>query len=81
MNEAGLAECIVRAVNSCHPYLHPVLYERWFLEAIKISIFSTFYEMSVFRKVVSFCFTDGSYFVGFLQHYIDWWKHIISSIC
>ncbi|GLT26226.1 hypothetical protein SLA2020_013080 [Shorea laevis] len=27
MNEAGLAECIVRAVNSCHPYLHPVLYE------------------------------------------------------
>ncbi|KAL6006258.1 Actin-related protein 6 [Asimina triloba] len=30
MNEAGLAECIIRAVNSCHPYLHPVLYERWF---------------------------------------------------
>ncbi|MED6137387.1 Actin- protein 6 [Stylosanthes scabra] len=27
MNEAGLAECIVRAVNSCHPHLHPVLYE------------------------------------------------------
>ncbi|XAR66875.1 hypothetical protein NMG60_11013243, partial [Bertholletia excelsa] len=27
MNEAGLAECIVRAVNSCHPLLHPVLYE------------------------------------------------------
>lgn len=27
MNEAGLAECIVRAVNSCHSYLHPVLYE------------------------------------------------------
>ncbi|OMO81165.1 Actin-related protein [Corchorus capsularis] len=27
MNEAGLAECIVRAVNSCHPYLHPVLYQ------------------------------------------------------
>ncbi|KAL5836176.1 hypothetical protein ACOSQ4_015673 [Xanthoceras sorbifolium] len=27
MNEAGLAECIVRAVNSCHPYLHSVLYE------------------------------------------------------
>ncbi|XP_076958784.1 actin-related protein 6-like [Bidens hawaiensis] len=27
MNQAGLAECIVRAVNSCHPYLHPVLYE------------------------------------------------------
>lgn len=30
MNQAGLAECIVRAVNSCHPYLHSVLYERWF---------------------------------------------------
>ncbi|XP_042434848.1 actin-related protein 6-like isoform X3 [Zingiber officinale] len=28
MNQAGLAECIVRAVNSCHPLLHPVLYER-----------------------------------------------------
>lgn len=27
MNEAGLAECIVRSVNSCHPLLHPVLYE------------------------------------------------------
>ncbi|KAL8149742.1 actin-related protein 6 [Apium graveolens] len=27
MNQAGLAECIVRAVNSCHPYLQPVLYE------------------------------------------------------
>ncbi|KAJ8753199.1 hypothetical protein K2173_017788 [Erythroxylum novogranatense] len=27
MNEAGLAECIVRAVNSCHPLLHPVLFE------------------------------------------------------
>ncbi|TYJ25331.1 hypothetical protein E1A91_A07G042600v1 [Gossypium mustelinum] len=27
MNEAGLAECIVRAVNACHPYLHPVLYK------------------------------------------------------
>ncbi|KAK9130871.1 hypothetical protein Sjap_011358 [Stephania japonica] len=27
MNQAGLAECIVRAVNSCHPNLHPVLYE------------------------------------------------------
>lgn len=27
MNQAGLAECLVRAVNSCHPHLHPVLYE------------------------------------------------------
>ncbi|XP_027065528.2 actin-related protein 6 [Coffea arabica] len=27
MNQAGLAECIVRAVNSCHPYLHPILYQ------------------------------------------------------
>ncbi|KAF6158236.1 hypothetical protein GIB67_015030 [Kingdonia uniflora] len=27
MNQAGLAECIVRAVNSCHSHLHPVLYE------------------------------------------------------
>ncbi|KAL2479627.1 Actin-related protein 6 [Abeliophyllum distichum] len=27
LNQAGLAECIVRAVNSCHPHLHPVLYE------------------------------------------------------
>ncbi|XP_022946637.1 actin-related protein 6 [Cucurbita moschata] len=27
MNQAGLAECIVRAVSSCHPHLHPVLYE------------------------------------------------------
>ncbi|CAH9076176.1 unnamed protein product [Cuscuta epithymum] len=27
MHQAGLAECIVRAVNSCHPHLHPVLYE------------------------------------------------------
>ncbi|KAG6480354.1 hypothetical protein ZIOFF_063854 [Zingiber officinale] len=25
--DLGLAECIVRAVNSCHPLLHPVLYE------------------------------------------------------
>ncbi|XP_050271983.1 actin-related protein 6 [Quercus robur] len=27
MNQAGLAECIVRAINACHPHLHPVLYE------------------------------------------------------
>ncbi|KAK6248369.1 hypothetical protein QUC31_019934 [Theobroma cacao] len=27
MNEAGLAECIVRAVNACHPCLHPVLFQ------------------------------------------------------
>ncbi|KAJ6810765.1 actin-like protein arp6 isoform X1 [Iris pallida] len=27
MNQAGLAECIVRAVHSCHPHLHPVLFE------------------------------------------------------
>ncbi|KAJ6758999.1 actin [Salix koriyanagi] len=27
MNQAGLAECIVRAVNSCHPLLHPLLYQ------------------------------------------------------
>lgn len=27
MNQAGIAECIVRAVNACHPLLHPVLYE------------------------------------------------------
>lgn len=27
MNQAGLAECIVRAVNACHPHLRPVLYE------------------------------------------------------
>ncbi|KAJ3671210.1 hypothetical protein LUZ60_008636 [Juncus effusus] len=27
MNQAGVAECIVRSVNSCHPYLHPVLFE------------------------------------------------------
>ncbi|RYQ81732.1 hypothetical protein Ahy_B10g100348 isoform C [Arachis hypogaea] len=34
MNEAGLAECIVRAVNSCHPHLHPVLYERFLIQTI-----------------------------------------------
>ncbi|KAL2344479.1 hypothetical protein Fmac_005764 [Flemingia macrophylla] len=27
MNQAGIAECIVQAVNACHPHLHPVLYE------------------------------------------------------
>ncbi|XVE98355.1 hypothetical protein REPUB_Repub03eG0099300 [Reevesia pubescens] len=27
MNEAGLAECIFQAVNACHPYLHPLLYQ------------------------------------------------------
>ena len=27
MNQAGLPECIVRAVNACHPHLRPVLYE------------------------------------------------------
>lgn len=26
MNEAGLADCIFRAVNGCHPDLHPILY-------------------------------------------------------
>lgn len=26
MNQAGLAECIVRAINACHPHLHPVLF-------------------------------------------------------
>jgi hypothetical protein len=29
MNQAGLAECVVRAVQSCHPYLQPVLFERY----------------------------------------------------
>ncbi|KAL6552330.1 Actin-related protein 6 [Orobanche hederae] len=28
MNQAGLAECILRAVNSCHPHPRPVLYDR-----------------------------------------------------
>lgn len=27
MNQAGLAECIIKAVDACHPYLHPVLFE------------------------------------------------------
>ncbi|KAL9250833.1 Actin-related protein [Drosera capensis] len=27
INQAGLAECIVRSVNACNPLLHPVLYE------------------------------------------------------
>uniref|UniRef100_A0A0D9UZH5 Actin-related protein 6 n=1 Tax=Leersia perrieri TaxID=77586 RepID=A0A0D9UZH5_9ORYZ len=27
MNQAGLAECIVRAIQACHPYLQPVLFE------------------------------------------------------
>ncbi|TVU01312.1 hypothetical protein EJB05_53220 [Eragrostis curvula] len=27
MNEAGLAECIVRAIQACHTYLQPVLFE------------------------------------------------------
>ncbi|PON94271.1 Actin-related protein [Trema orientale] len=27
MNQAGLAECIVRAVSSCHPHLQPLLYQ------------------------------------------------------
>ncbi|KAG4392080.1 hypothetical protein GLYMA_04G071500v4 [Glycine max] len=31
MNQAGLAECIVRAVNACHPHLRPVLYERCYV--------------------------------------------------
>uniref|UniRef100_A0A0D3EM74 Actin-related protein 6 n=1 Tax=Oryza barthii TaxID=65489 RepID=A0A0D3EM74_9ORYZ len=28
MNQAGLAECIVRAIQACHPHLQPVLFER-----------------------------------------------------
>lgn len=28
MNQAGLAECIVRAISTCHSYLQPVLYQR-----------------------------------------------------
>lgn len=28
LNQAGLAECIHRAISSCHSHLHPVLYER-----------------------------------------------------
>ncbi|KAL1093924.1 hypothetical protein V6Z11_D06G061400 [Gossypium hirsutum] len=35
MNEAGLAECIVRAVNACHSYLRPVLYPFFALYFIK----------------------------------------------
>ncbi|KAL3368797.1 hypothetical protein AABB24_009555 [Solanum stoloniferum] len=27
LNQAGLAECIHRAISSCHSHLHPVLYE------------------------------------------------------
>ncbi|KAI4377163.1 hypothetical protein MLD38_014840 [Melastoma candidum] len=26
MNQAGLAECIVRSIDACHPHLHPLLY-------------------------------------------------------
>lgn len=40
MNQAGLAECIVRAINSCHSYLQPVLYQRWFK-------MDTYFESSV----------------------------------
>lgn len=29
MNEAGLAECVVRAINACEPELHPLLYRRY----------------------------------------------------
>jgi actin-related protein 6 len=36
MNQAGLAECIVRAINSCHSYLQPVLYQRWFSNGLLI---------------------------------------------
>lgn len=43
MNQAGLAECIVRSVNSCHPLLHPVLYERLLLNFCKIIISSYIY--------------------------------------
>ncbi|KAI4380637.1 hypothetical protein MLD38_006805 [Melastoma candidum] len=28
MNQAGIAECIVRSINACHPDLHPLLYEK-----------------------------------------------------
>ncbi|CAN4096717.1 unnamed protein product [Withania somnifera] len=28
LNQAGLAECILRAISSCHSHLHPILYER-----------------------------------------------------
>lgn len=31
MNQAGLAECIVRAAQACHPYIQPVLYQRYVL--------------------------------------------------
>lgn len=42
MNQAGLAECIVRAVNSCHVYLHPVLYERYLGDFILLSFLNRF---------------------------------------
>ena len=35
MNEAGLAECIVRAVNACEPELHALLYQRYVLLTVR----------------------------------------------
>ena len=36
MNEAGLAECIVRAINACEPNIHALLYGRYELQYKKI---------------------------------------------
>ncbi|KAF8407140.1 hypothetical protein HHK36_006265 [Tetracentron sinense] len=44
MNQAGLAECIVRAINSCHPHLHPVLYERCIILTGGSTLFPRFAE-------------------------------------
>lgn len=64
MNQAGLAECIVRAVSSCHSYLQPVLYQRWDLP------FSL--ELPL-NKLCCLMFN------ALWQHHLNWWKHIISA--
>lgn len=50
MNQAGLAECIVRAVNSCHVYLHPVLYERYVRDFIWLGFLNQFCKI-LFREL------------------------------
>ncbi|GJN37920.1 hypothetical protein PR202_gb26921 [Eleusine coracana subsp. coracana] len=66
MNQAGLAECVVRAVQSCHPYLQPVLFERCsLLVYLLVPVLECAIHVHVF---------------WLFQHHLDRWKHIIPPI-
>ncbi|XP_024544640.1 actin-related protein 6 isoform X1 [Selaginella moellendorffii] len=56
MEEAGLSECIVRAINSCHPDLHPLLYSKYISLRFEVLFNRVFYSIILTGGCVQFPF-------------------------